>query len=60
MVIKRIISDYLLKRWERVSKIRQEFWDRWSSEYLTTLQQRSKWLKVSNNVKLGDVVVVKA
>lgn len=36
-------KEQLLKRWEKVGKIRQE--------YITSLQQRSKWLQVSNNIK---------
>ena len=31
------------KRWRLVSQIAQYFWDRWSKEYLTSLQLRDKW-----------------
>ena len=36
----------------------QHFWKRWSKEYLHTLQQRSKWRHSSENVKIGDLVLV--
>ena len=34
-----------LSRWQLVEKIRTHFWRRWSREYLTQLQTRSKWQK---------------
>lgn len=33
-----------LKRWELVRRQSQEFWRRWSQEYLPQLQKRGKWL----------------
>lgn len=32
-----------LSRWQYVQQIRQQFWRRWSREYLYSLQQRNKW-----------------
>ncbi|XP_050293738.1 uncharacterized protein LOC126734245 [Anthonomus grandis grandis] len=47
-----------LNELEQLEKIRQHFWDRWSTEYVTSLQQRTKW-KVSNpNLCVGDLVLV--
>lgn len=37
----------------------QHFWKKWQTEYLSRLQQRSKWRKGNDNVKVGDVVLVK-
>ncbi|KAF0757580.1 DUF5641 domain-containing protein [Aphis craccivora] len=34
------------------------FWRRWSTEYLTTLQERSKWTRKVNNINVNDMVVV--
>lgn len=31
-----------LSRWKQVQKMQQQFWTRWSSEYLSRLQQRPK------------------
>lgn len=55
----RNIRNHLLKRWKIVSKIRQQFWERWSSEYLHTLQQKGKWLEKKDNIKLGTLVLLK-
>ena len=37
----------------------QHFWDRWSREYLQTLQARSRWKKAQPNLQEGDIVVLK-
>lgn len=34
------------------------FWRRWSREYLTTLQERSKWTNTVPNLKLDDMVII--
>uniref|UniRef100_A0ABD2W5D2 Integrase catalytic domain-containing protein n=1 Tax=Trichogramma kaykai TaxID=54128 RepID=A0ABD2W5D2_9HYME len=31
-----------LERWQRITLLTQEFWERWSKEYLLTLQKRGK------------------
>lgn len=49
----------LLKRWELISKIRKEYWDRLSLEYFHTLQMRSKWLKLYENLRENTVVLIK-
>jgi len=33
-----------LSRWQLVQTLQQQFWKRWSSEFLSRLQQRPKWL----------------
>lgn len=48
-----------LKRWHLCQLITLHFWKRWSTEYLATLQKSQKWRKSSNNLQVGDVVVVK-
>ncbi len=37
----------------------QHFWHRWSNEYLNTLQQRNKWKWERDNVRVGDLVLIK-
>ncbi|CAI6345083.1 unnamed protein product [Macrosiphum euphorbiae] len=49
----------LQTRWKLLQQSFQFFWRRWSQEYLNTLQVRGKWTKDSNNVKVGNMVVVK-
>lgn len=36
----------------------QRFWSRWSSDYLHTLQQRKKWQSASQDIKIGDMVLI--
>ena len=36
----------------------QQFWEKWIAFYLTWLQGRKKWLKVSENLKPGQLVVM--
>ncbi|GFW22816.1 integrase catalytic domain-containing protein [Trichonephila clavipes] len=46
-------------RWRLLTRMIQHFWNRWSSEYLTLLQSRSKWLIVQKNLDIGDLVLIK-
>ena len=46
------------KRWQLYSQMVQHFWQRWSREYITTLQQRNKWMTPQKSLAIGDVVLV--
>lgn len=48
-----------LSRWQYVQQLREQFWTRWSKEYLTELQVRGKWTQKRVNVKPGLVVLLK-
>lgn len=48
-----------LDRWQLVQKIYQSFWLAWSTEYLSRLQQRPKWLQQTINIEIGDLVLVR-
>lgn len=52
-------SKNLLKRWQLVQNMMRVFWDRWSKEYLNTLQQRVKWQQTKNNIKVNDLVLLR-
>lgn len=49
----------LLTRWQLIQKMTQDFWRRWQTEYLNTLQQRYKWQTPVSSPSVGDVVVIK-
>lgn len=49
-----------LSRWQLLQKLHQDFWRRWQSEYLHTLQQRSKWLNFEKTPDIGTLVLIKA
>ncbi|KAL1454618.1 hypothetical protein WDU94_010834 [Cyamophila willieti] len=53
------VSTNRLSRWALTQKIQQDFWKRWSLEYLNTLQQRLKWQHPREDVKTGDMVLIK-
>ncbi|CAK1584061.1 unnamed protein product [Parnassius mnemosyne] len=48
-----------LKRWQLTQKMLQNFWRRWSSEYLTQFLQRHRWANQTPEPKIGDLVLVK-
>lgn len=49
-----------LNQYQRLQQITQHFWSRWMNEYLSHLQQRSKWM-IDNpsKVKIGTTVLIK-
>lgn len=54
------INENRLLRWQRVEQLRQHFWRRWSSEYLGSLQERSKWKQNSGiQLRVNQLVLVK-
>lgn len=48
-----------LKRWEMVQQMHQHFWERWHHEYIITLSQRPKWRITQENLKIGDLVIIR-
>jgi hypothetical protein len=48
-----------LDRWQLVQQMRQQFWNRWSNEYISRLQQRPKWLKQRTVPQVGDLSIIK-
>lgn len=48
-----------LKHYERLQQIIQHFWQRWSREYLLSLQTRSKWqVQGGTPLNVGDLVIL--
>lgn len=48
-----------LNRWQHLEHMLQSFWQRWKSEYLTTLQNRYKWSSQKPSIKINDLVIIK-
>ncbi|XP_055918311.1 uncharacterized protein LOC129950394 [Eupeodes corollae] len=46
--------------WKELQRMIQHFWVRWQSEYLTTLQERKKWRREKENIKVGQLVVLRS
>ncbi|XP_015608552.1 uncharacterized protein LOC107274207 [Cephus cinctus] len=53
------LSPGRLARWQLVQRLVQGFWRRWSSEYLSGLQQKQKWRTKQENMKLNNLVLIK-
>lgn len=49
----------LLSRWQLVQRMYQNITGRWKTEYLSRLQQRPKWTKTTQNLQVGDLVLIK-
>ena len=46
------------KKWRAVQVATNMFWSRWLKEYLPTLVQRRKWNYPTQNLNVGDLVVI--
>ena len=51
-------SDKFKARWKHGHLLANEFWCRWTKEYLPTLQERQKWLSHKPDVRVGDLVLM--
>lgn len=52
------LKDGTLSRYQLIQKRKQSFWNRWSNEYITTLQKRSKWFKEPVLLRSGLLVIL--
>lgn len=48
-----------LSRWQLIQRTLQQFWSIWSSEYLSRLQQRPKWNQPKEDVRVGQLVLLR-
>ncbi|XP_025997421.1 uncharacterized protein LOC113005763 [Solenopsis invicta] len=53
------VPENRLSIWKHISKVRQDFWARWSLEYLNELQIRNKWKKDESKLNIGSVILIK-
>lgn len=47
-----------LTRWQLVQRVTQDIWKRWSTEFMSRLQQRPKWLRKQANITLNSLVII--
>ena len=50
---------YSRRQWRRIQHLANKFWSRWKNEFLSTLQSRQIWNDLKENIKSGDVVLLK-
>lgn len=48
-----------LERYQRVEHLKQQFWQRFNLEYVSLLQQRTKWLCSTGRLDVGTLVLVR-
>lgn len=48
----------VVQRWRLLQKMHQDFWSKWSKEYMHTLQQRMKWHDKQPNIVKGALVLI--
>lgn len=53
------VKSSRLSRWCQVQQMFQGLWKVWSGEYFDSMQQRFKWKKPSENLREGDIVLLK-
>ncbi|XP_063697861.1 uncharacterized protein LOC134828804 [Culicoides brevitarsis] len=59
-VVEPIVEDInVCQRFLLLKQLKQEFWKQWSSEYLHTLQKRTKWQTPAKNMEIGQIVLIK-
>lgn len=46
-------------RYSRLEQLRQHFWERWSKEYVSELQRRTKWAHNKDDITKDSLVVIK-
>ena len=46
------------KRFRALQQLLSQFWKRWASEYVTSLQPRGKWRQERANLSIDDVVLI--
>ncbi|XP_034836299.1 uncharacterized protein [Maniola hyperantus] len=51
-------SSNSLDRYSRLEKVRQQFWRRWQRDYISELQQRTKWRTNRGKLNVGDLVLL--
>ena len=50
--------DGYRRSWSNIKLVLDNWWVRWSKEYLSGLQARQKWLKPHRNLQPGDLVLI--
>ena len=50
-------SISLLRRWHLCQALVRHFWQRWYTEYISSLRRYTKWHNPTRNIQVGDVIL---
>lgn len=53
------LPENRLSSWQKIQQMQQQLWSRWSKEYISELQQRTKWKVPYPPLQKGSLVVIK-
>nr|XP_034328410.1 uncharacterized protein LOC117689956 [Crassostrea gigas] len=53
------IKDMYSASWKHVQVLSDMFWKKWRATYLESLQRRRKWCSSKQNLKTGDIVLLR-
>lgn len=53
------VKENRLSQYQLLQKLYEHFWNRWSREYISELQQRRQWKKSQGSLEIGQLVLVK-
>ncbi|KAI8430326.1 hypothetical protein MSG28_000632 [Choristoneura fumiferana] len=53
------VQDNRLNKYQLICKLKQQFWNQWSKQYLCELQNRAKWYNANKNIEVSDLVIIK-
>ncbi|XP_062713874.1 uncharacterized protein LOC134290713 [Aedes albopictus] len=48
-----------LSQWQQIQEYLRRLWKRWSTEYLSGLQQRTRWTRERDNIHIGTMVLIR-
>ncbi len=51
-------ADRFRKKWRHCEYLKEQFWLRWTKEYLSLLNLRQRWFKPKRNLKVGDICLM--
>lgn len=54
-----IVDNSPNQHYLKLQRMQQQFWRKWSSDWLSHLQSRPKWNRPKQNFELNDIVIVK-
>lgn len=53
------MNEHRLRRWQYTQRLSQMFWKKWKNDYLQSLQTRPKWKSTTENIKVGQLALIK-